>query len=86
MNEVIDHLKPDCFYLPQHREIFSIMMSMSPLKMAQSTPFWLPMRCKAGTYDWQEEGNTCSAFNSVLQLQMLLNMQRLLKSNTISES
>lgn len=28
MNEVIDHLKPDSFYLPQHRELFSIMLTM----------------------------------------------------------
>jgi replicative DNA helicase len=52
MNEVIDHLKPDCFYLPQHREIFSIMMSMFTSQNGAIDPVLVAdALAKAGTYD-----------------------------------
>jgi len=52
MNEVLDHLKPDCFYLPQHREIFSIMMSMFTSQNGAIDPVLVAdALAKAGTYD-----------------------------------
>ncbi|MBR1762666.1 MAG: replicative DNA helicase [Eubacterium sp.] len=52
MNEVVDHVKPDSFYLPQHREIFSIMMTMFTTQNGAIDPVLVAdALAKAGTYD-----------------------------------
>ena len=52
MNEVVDHLKPESFYLPQHRQIFSIMMTMFTSQNGAIDPVLVAdALAKAGTYD-----------------------------------
>ena len=52
MNEIVDHVKPDSFYLPQHREIFSIMMTMFTTQNGAIDPVLVAdALAKAGTYD-----------------------------------
>ena len=52
MNEVIDHLKPDSFYLPQHREIFAIMLSMFTTQNGAIDPVLVAdALAKSGKYD-----------------------------------
>ena len=52
MNDVIDHLKPDSFYLPQHREIFSIMLTMFTTQNGAIDPVLVAdALAKSGKYD-----------------------------------
>ncbi len=52
MNDVIDHLKPESFYLPQHREIFSIMLSMFTTQNGAIDPVLVAdALAKSGKYD-----------------------------------
>ena len=52
LNEVVDILKPDSFYLPQHREIFSILLQMFTTQNGVIDPVLVAdALAKSGKYD-----------------------------------
>ena len=52
MNEIMDILVPDCFHLPQHKEIFSAMVTMYTQQNGSIDPVLIAdALAKAGKYD-----------------------------------